>query len=101
MSDDQSRQERREDIQSAMLDCLKNGGGDVIRKIFKESLNDIGLHIDDAKNLREDFGFLRYFRIRTNKNKDVIWQTAVRWGIYIILGAVAIGLGLDKLLGGG
>ena len=65
-------------IQAAMLDCLKNGGGDVIRNIFKEELNNLGLHTDEQKELREDFGFLRHLRIRSKKNADVIWQTVIK-----------------------
>ena len=56
------REERIEDIEKAVLNCLRNGGGDEIRRIFKESLNDMGLHKDDEQELRKDFNFLRLTR---------------------------------------
>lgn len=61
------RLRRDEATQKALLECLQNGGGDVIRRIFKESLNDIGIHNDDAKELREDFSYLRNTRKQSAK----------------------------------
>ena len=71
-------------VHDAMHAYMTNGGGELIAKIFKESLNDIGIHNDEAKDLREDFAFLRNFRTRANKSKDIVWK--------FILGALLTGL---------
>lgn len=57
-----ARQARREDTKEAMLDCLRNGGGDVIRKILKEENEHLGLFKDEAQELRKDFNWVRQTR---------------------------------------
>ena len=96
-----NREERRKERQEDYLSVLKNGGGDVIRQIFKESLNDLGIHTDEAKDLREDMIFLRKLRERHEKNSDVIWRTVIQHGLNFVLTALVFGVGAYLLANGG
>ena len=66
-----ARQARREDTKEAMLDCLRNGGGDVIRKILKEENEHLGLFKDEAQELRKDFNWLRLTRKNSSSPDSV------------------------------
>ena len=79
-------------IHDGMHAYMTNGGGELLAKIFKESLNDIGIHNDEAKDLREDFKFLRESRQRAGKTKDVIWRTVIAHGVNTLITAATIGL---------
>ena len=55
-------EQRIKESEQGMLNCLRNGGGDEVRRIFKESLNDMGIHKDEEQELRKDFNWLRLTR---------------------------------------
>ena len=95
------RKERREDTQEAMLDCLKNGGGDVIRTIIREENEHLGIFKDEAQELRKDFSWLRLTRKNSNSPNSTGSSNFTLFGFnkneLTIIGLLILIFGIDKV----
>jgi hypothetical protein len=64
---------------------------EIVREGIKSGLADIGLHADEAKELRADFKHLRDWRVAMQRARDQISRSAIITAITGIIGILVVG----------
>lgn len=63
----------------------------LVREGFKSALSELGIHDDEAKELRADFKFLREWRKAGERVKDQLSRSVIITSVAAVVGLLVLG----------